>query len=533
MTSVRRIDAEALHAALIDAAQGRRELAPVDVREEGVFGAGHLLRAANVPLSRLELDIRRLVPRPTTPVVLMDDADGLAERAAAVMATAGYTDIAVLEGGVAAWRAAGGELFSGLNVPSKAFGEHVEHRDGTPNLAAEELKARMDSGEDMVILDSRPMSEFRAMNIPGGVDVPGAELVHRVRALAPDPATTVVVNCAGRTRSIIGAQSLINAGLDNPVYALKNGTMGWHLAGYGLERGAERAAPEPDAGARRWAEDAAARVAARFGVREVDAATLAEMRADTGRTTYLLDVRGPDEYAAGHLPGAAHAPGGQLVQATDRYVATLGARLVLVDDTGVRARMTASWLVQMGWPEVYVLADGLDAAATLDHGAESPDVPELAAADPAWITPDALAAAPDVPVVDLSRSLDHKAGHVPGARFAIRARLAADLGAPPAGLVLTARDERLARLAAADLARAGHGDVRVLAGGFPAWRAAGHPVETGMTAPLSDPAADVYARPYDLDEGVEAAMQAYLDWEVALVDRVARDGTLVFPDFGS
>ena len=37
------------------------------------------------------------------------------------------------------------------------------------------------------------------------------------------------------------------------------------------------------------------------------------------------------------------------MQAIDRWVGTRGARLVLIDDTGTRAMMTAHWLTQMGW----------------------------------------------------------------------------------------------------------------------------------------------------------------------------------------
>jgi rhodanese-related sulfurtransferase len=86
----------------------------------------------------------------------------------------------------------------------------------------------------MVVLDARRFDEFNTMCIPGGTSVPGAELVLRVRELAPDPRTQVIVNCAGRTRSIIGTQSLVNAGIPNPVAALRNGTIGWTLAGLGL-----------------------------------------------------------------------------------------------------------------------------------------------------------------------------------------------------------------------------------------------------------------------------------------------------------
>ncbi|MGH6918713.1 MAG: rhodanese-like domain-containing protein, partial [Geminicoccaceae bacterium] len=144
---------------------------------------------------------------------------------------------------------------------------------------------------------------YRHMSIPGGIDVPGAELVHRVRDLAPDPDTLVVVNCAGRTRSIIGAQSLLNAGIANRVAALANGTMGWTLAGHELEQDQARVPPPLSETGRAWAQQAAARVAARFGVRTIDHATLARFCAQAeARTLFLCDVRAPDEYAAGHLP---------------------------------------------------------------------------------------------------------------------------------------------------------------------------------------------------------------------------------------
>ena len=112
------------------------------------------------------------------------------------------------------------------------------------------------------------------MNIPGAIDTPGAELAYRVHDLAPDPEVQVVVNCAGRTRSIIGAQSLINAGIRNPVAALKNGTMGWVLAGYELEHGQDRSAPNPSETGITRARACANNVSERFGVMKVGRETL-------------------------------------------------------------------------------------------------------------------------------------------------------------------------------------------------------------------------------------------------------------------
>ncbi|HDR8874135.1 TPA: rhodanese-related sulfurtransferase, partial [Burkholderia territorii] len=224
----------------------RDELALIDVREEDPYAQGHPLWAANFPLSKLELDAWTRIPRRDTPIVVYGEAGGedLAPRAAAKFAQLGYTDVRLLDGGLAGWLAAGGELFIDVNVPSKSFGEWVEAERHTPSLSAQEVQALIDEKADVVIVDARRFDEYQTMNIPTSTSVPGAELVLRVRALAPNPATRVVVNCAGRTRSIIGTQSLVNAGLPNPVAALRNGTIGWTLAGQALEHGAARRFPD-------------------------------------------------------------------------------------------------------------------------------------------------------------------------------------------------------------------------------------------------------------------------------------------------
>ena len=529
MTAV--VPARELKAMLGDGA----ELALIDVREEGEFEKNHLFFAGNLPLSRLEMRIGALVSRRSTRLVLCDADDGLAQRAATRLVRLGYGNVAVLAGGIAAWREAGYELFSGINVPSKAFGEFVEHHDDTPRLSAAEIKAAIDSGTDMVILDSRPMSEYRAMNIPTGIDCPGAELVYRVHDMAPRPETLVVVNCAGRTRSIIGAQSLINAGIPNRVVALKDGTMGWHLAGLKLEKGQDKHAPAPSPAGCAKAQEAARNVAKRFGVKRTDHAALARFMAEGDRRSlYLLDVRTPEEYATSHLPGSRSAPGGQLVQATDTYVGTRNARLVLIDGDGVRATMTASWLIQMGLPDIYVLDDAF-AGIALENGAEiacvlGRDGDAVAAISPAELKVE-LDSGKAV-VVDLDTSLNYRAGHIPGAWFAIRSRFASSAAKLPRAplYIVTSPDGVLAGLAAPELAAATGGTVKVLRGGTAAWHAAGLPIAVGEEH-MADGRDDVFHRPYDRDKGIEQAMRDYLSWEVDLVRQIERDGDAAFRRF--
>ena len=512
------------------------EIALLDVRERGAHARGHPLFAASLPLSRIELDIDRLAPCRAAPLVLLDDGGGddRARRAAERLAGFGYADIALLDDGIAGWRAAGEELFDGVSVPSKAFGEYVELHCHTPHVTAPELARLKADGARIVILDSRPLEEYRRMSIPGGIDVPGAELVHRVRDLAPDPDTLVVVNCAGRTRSIIGAQSLINAGLPNTVVALENGTMGWALAGYELEHGREHAAPPPSADARRWARAAAARVTERFRVPRIDRAALARWQ-DEGarRTLYLCDVRTAEEYQAGHLPGARHAPGGQLVQASDSFIPVYGARVVLVDDDEVRAAMTASWLIQMGRREVHVLAGGIGADG-LEPGPEPRTVLGLTPARQAFEISVGrmmgMLPGRDMTLIDFADSRSFKAGHVAGAWWTVRARLAETIARMPQSqmVVATSPNSDLAHLAAPEVARHVRCPVRVLGGGTDAWVAAGLPLEAGDARMLGDQD-DIHLLPYDHPPAeVEAAMRAYLSWETALVPRTARDGVARF-----
>ena len=503
----------------------REELALIDVREEDPFAQDHPLFAANIALSKLELEIFARVPRRDTAITVYDDGEGLAAVAAQRLLALGYRDVAVLDGGLAGWRAAGGELFRDVNVPSKAFGELVESVRHTPSLAAEQVQALLDEKANVVVLDARRFDEYQTMSIPGGISVPGAELVLRVAELAPDPTTQVIVNCAGRTRSIIGTQSLVNAGIPNPVAALRNGTIGWTLAGQQLAHGQDRRFADISATTRANAARQARAVADRAGVLRLKRDGLIDWQAEATRTTYLFDVRTPEEYVAGHLPGSRSVPGGQLVQETDHVASVRGARIVLVDDDGVRANMSASWLAQMGW-QVAVL-DGVSSTDFNVTGEWQPPLPELPAANEvgveqlaSWLQQDGTV------LLDFTTSANYVKRHIPGAHWAIRAQLAETLERVPQAsrYVLTCGSSLLARFAARDLQALTRTPVYLLEGGTVRWIAAGQPLESGETQ-LAVPRSDRYRRPYEGTDNPREAMQGYLDWEFGLIAQLERDGT--------
>jgi rhodanese-related sulfurtransferase len=501
------------------------EIAFIDVREEGLFGLGHPLLASNIPYSRLELEIGARVPRRSTRILLVGDDDGIVGLAAARLSAIGYGALDAVQGGIGAWAEAGLALFEGVNVPSKAFAELVEHAFRTPSISAAELQKLRDAKADFVLLDSRAAEEYGRFHVPGARNCPGAELAYRIDDLVARPDTLIVVSCAGRTRGIMGAQSLISAGVSNRVVALAGGTQGWRLAGLQLESGPSDPLPVPSAPALAAAARRAERLAARHGIGRITTDTLQQWRGEGDRTTYVFDVRTPEEYRRGHLACAVSAPGGQLLQATDQWAATWGARMVLVDDDGVRATVTAHWLRQMGW-EVAVLAGSFDAVAPAEPAGDRdvPEASEIAAdAAPAWLGRDGC-------IVSVGPSADYRAGHPAGALWINRSRVAAFARRHPAvpRVLVVGATVALANLVALDLSEIAAVDARVLAGGFAAWTDAGLPVESSPEQPPDQERMDFLFWNHDRHQGNHAAMRAYLDWERDLPAQVARDGTARF-----
>ena len=249
--------------------------------------------------------------------------------------------------------------------------------------------------------------------------------------------------------------------------------------------------------------------------------TFAEWQQDPSRTLYLLDVRTREEFEKDRIAGARHAPGGQLVQAADEYVGVRNARVVLIDPERVRAVMTASWLNQMGWPDVYVLEgeEGLARESGPRKAAVSGFKPwtmvrRACEARCSTSRPACASAAGTFParggwcVHALPKPRRRSARQAPdshlGGRRACASRRAG-------GVALCGRKRRYASSTAAT----------------PAGRARGRAgIERATTA--TD---DVWYKPYDHGSDYEKHAREYLSWEVALVEQIKRDPTIRFRSY--
>jgi rhodanese-related sulfurtransferase len=504
---------------------GDVSFALIDVREAGEYNSSHIPGASLIARRQLEFVMPHAVPFQGARVIVCDDDGRRARLAAATIERMGYRDVSVLDGGINRWVTHGFATEWGSNVPSKDFGEKVEVVAHVPEIEARELAERMRKGEKFLVLDSRTPEEFRRFCIPGGRSVPGGELALRITDLTRDldPDATIIVNCAGRTRSIIGTRVLQRMGFSN-VYGLKNGTAGWMLAGEQLESGANRVdlpAPSPEAVAA--AEAYAAKLAAEDGVRYLDVAALHGVMARArAEPIYLIDVRTREEYIAGHIPGFRWFPGGQAVQRSDDVAVVRNATIVFTCDRKARATVIASWYRQMGFREVYALDGGTSAWVASGRALEkggSQEIPvgyEHARNATKRVTAHALHASPSPTTIFVDTSQDFARGHVPGARWAPRGWLEFWIGdivpSKSTPVTVTCTDGLGSTLAAATLVELDYTDVSVLDGGMAAWQKAGLPLEKGLSGVMAPPTDVVLAGP---DRNF-ADMQNYLRWEEAL-----------------
>ncbi|HEU4342329.1 MAG TPA: rhodanese-like domain-containing protein [Candidatus Binatia bacterium] len=497
-----------------------------DVRERGEFNVCQIAGATSLPRSQIEFRIAELVPNAKIPIVVYDDDSGRAGLAARTLAQLSYLNVSVLEGGLTEWANAGYPTASGVNVPSKAFGEKVHHERNIPEITPEELRRLQLQAGEVLIFDARTPEEYRRFCIPGGVNVPGGDLVLWAEELKQKREATLVVNCAGRTRSIIGAAILRRLGVGN-VRALKNGTMGWVLAGLELETKPSRETPEPPQNSRAKAATLAWRVAEEENIPSLTASELnAICESENTEAIYLVDVRSESEYTAGHIPRSLSVPGGQAVQRADDFIAVRHSRVVFISERGARAVMAAYWYRQMGFRHALVLDGGLDTwrqnGGSIASGLRrnAPLGLEAARKLAQFISPTDLKSLPretSPAVLDVGSSLDFESGHIPGAKWISRGwlefKIPEELPNRAQRIVLSCPDGQNSILAAGACKELGYENVLVLDGGLQAWKAVGYPTEAGLASYLSQPN-DIVLSPSvrgDKDE-----MKRYLDWETKL-----------------
>lgn len=513
-------------------------IAVLDIREQEEFSRGHILRSSNAPLGRLEFTLPLLVPSKKVMTIFVDsgdECDDRARRACHVASEMGFECVRALQGGAGAWKFAEYELVCGTSCMAKGYAEELESGMKTPGITPREAHDMVISGKKVLLADIRDADEFRNMSLPDGVSTPGCELAYRILDLA-DPDTLVVTNCGARTRGILCAQMLKDFGLPN-VATMRGGTVGWKLSGFELESGRTDRTGAPSFEALRFAHQKAMEMADKFSISFVDADTVHSWQREAEeKPLYIFDVRQPEEYAAWHMEGSRCTPGGcQLAQLSDDFAAVRNARFVLVDDTEIRAIITAYWLRQLAIPDVHVLRGGLGGSGiTGNRWSSGPEpAPAIRCSFDRSVSVSGLHAmlkGSEAPlVITVGSSVTHRRGHVPGAVWVSRCWLCRARDAhPAAGVVVLVSDcPDHARLAAADAAKLWpRADVHYLDGNPDLWAAAGFDLEEGMPVALCAED-DVWYLPYKDPDVSGEVMEEFFDWKHGLAEQI-RDGSYAY-----
>ena len=378
------------------------EFALLDIRPHEVFLKGHIWLAISVPLNVIETRISRYVPRLDTRIVLIDQNQDLTATVAKNLQSCGYSNVCILSGGFDHWQKAGLPSITGDYVLAHAFGMYLGHTLKTPSISADELQQKLEARENVLVIDSRDPGDYEDATLPASINIPIAEIVYRIPDLVDDDSTTIVVHCGGVTRGILGAQTLIDAKLPNPVMYLPNGTTGWRLSGRELRRGETKAAKPASKDAITYASKTARNLAEQWNLVYLKPVELEDwIRENKQRTCYLIDVRSREEFLAGHYANAMHVPGGELAGMTQDHIATYNARLCLIGDARTaRAEITASWMLKNGWADVVILEDWENESETGDsinrsETANVDDVPAKPTGKPDPVAMDVLQASVD------------------------------------------------------------------------------------------------------------------------------------------
>lgn len=512
---------------------GESEVVILDPREEGLYSTSpHIFQSINIPYSKLEWRLNDLLPKRAIRIIVASNNEQLDNKTIFRLKEIGYTNVHRLKEGLSSWEQQGFFLYTGFNTPSKAFGEYIEHEFETPSISPQDLNKWVQEGKDYVIFDSRTPEEHQRGTIPGSHSMPGAELVLRLPELVTNPNTLVVVNCAGRTRSIIGTQSLRNIGFKNKVVALRNGTMGWKLAGFDIECNSNKSTPALKDGLVEEKINLNRRLIEQYKIKTARWEDYNNWISEKDPlTTYLFDVRMPGEFQSFHPRGAIYAPGGQLVQATDTYVASKGSRIILYDNLLVRSAITGSWLKQMGYKQVYQL-DPLDSDISFDAKDSSIFPSSIILEEIPIVTASELFTHRDkFTVIDLSSSKKYKNSHIIGAYWCVRSSLLDILSQidQMKSLVLTSDDPVLSNIAAQEIKNEFKNKIFLLEGGNFSWFNGGLPTENGNSLALVN-MNDHFIKPFEAQNQVES-MQQYLKWETNLTEIISRDKTVKFYRF--
>ena len=208
-----------------------------------------------------------------------------------------------------------------------------------PVISPEEVKQKLDAGEDIVILDTRSREDYKTKHIKGSLSMPQDEIYVRYSDLPQDREIIVLCYTTGCQSSAQVAQVLLELEFPN-VKDMKTGISGWEAQGFPLKG------------------EYIASSASEINVESISPSQL-KIKLDTNQDIYLIDVREKEEYKAGHIEKAHSLPLNQISSQLDKL--SKNKEIIIYSKTGSESKLACQYLTGKKFGNVRELAGGFEA----------------------------------------------------------------------------------------------------------------------------------------------------------------------------
>ena len=320
----------------------------IDCRERRDYVHGHWFGSNNIPLSILPIRLPFLCSDQDFPIYFLDWGDAASVVALRLIEKLGYQNVTPQKTTQPTEPVVG--YVQGEYVWSKAFGEIVAHQSDILEVTPQQY---MTDYQHAQLVDVRPAGEYNRFTLPSSVNLPNSLLLANMEQLGHN-ADMVLLHCAGRTRSIIGAHTIKAAGYRGDFGIFRGGTQAWEIDGFTREHGANRTIGENIESAESVANFLKQWQIPSTQIQPTEISAFIETKSDH----LMFDVS--DDTANGVLVGEniIKVSGTNLVQQTDRSIARYHLPILLIDNaSGSRAAFAAYWLSRMGFCVKIVIVD--------------------------------------------------------------------------------------------------------------------------------------------------------------------------------
>jgi len=232
----------------------------------------------------------------------------------------------------------------------------------TSEISVEDYKKSMDKEKDVVLIDVRTAAEYAAGHIPGAINIPRGVLEFKITEKYPDRNTNIITYCKKGGRGTLAASSLAKLKYKN-VRSIAGGWEAWVKVAPLPKK------PEVPEEIKKMVKEAKSKI------KQIKLAALKSMM-KAKAPFVLIDIREPQEFEAGNIPGSVNIPRGLLEFKITKKYPNRDTAIIIYCKNGGRASLAAQSLERINYNNVRSVEGGWEA---WDKMAGTP-VPEVKAA---------------------------------------------------------------------------------------------------------------------------------------------------------